>query len=69
MLEEMLQELLSRTVPALSGADQQSLTQSQQEVGKGKSIAELTLGQVVGVIRTAKFFPLAEKVLGSKLVR
>src|SRR3990172_5718739 len=69
VLEELLQHLYQRLLPKLKAKDQQTLSQKLEQIGKGKAVNELTLGQLVVLFREAELFDRSETHLGLKLPR
>lgn len=67
VLEELLKELYRRTTESLQPSDQKEVSDRLEQVGKGKTLGELTLGQLVGLFRESKLFDRAERALGKKL--
>jgi uncharacterized protein len=67
VLEGLLKELYRRTIDNVAPADQNHLLAKLEQVGKGKPVGDLTLGQIVGLFRESDFFRLAERALGRKL--
>lgn len=69
LLEEMLRHLVQQVQSRLSPADQQVIAEKLAKIGQGKPIADLTLGQIVGLYREAQLSDKLEKHLGRKLPR
>ncbi len=67
LLEALLRELYRRTSESLTGGDQQIVSETLENIGKGKPVGQLTLGQLVGLYREAKLVTKAEKALGRKM--
>jgi hypothetical protein len=67
VLEGLLKELYRRTIDNVAPPDQKQLLAKLEQVGKGKPVGDLTLGQIVGLFRESDFFRLAERALGRKL--
>src|ERR1700732_281973 len=67
ILEELLRDVYQRVVNGLSAPDHKEVSGKLGEIGKGKSVAQLSLGQLVGLFRETRLFDKAEKVLGRKL--
>ena len=69
ILEELLQHLYQTILPKLKSKDQQTISQKLEQIGKGKAVTELTLGQLVGLFREAQLFEKCEVSLGRQLPR
>ncbi len=69
VLEELLQHLYQTALPKLKAKDGQTVAQKLDQIGKGKAVTELTLGQLVGLFREAALFDLCEAILNRKLPR
>lgn len=69
LLEELLRNLYSQVHPRLSPTEQQTITDKMSKQGHGKAIAEMTLGQIVGLYREAQLFDTIEKYLNRKFPR
>jgi hypothetical protein len=69
VLEELLQHLCQSVLPKLKAKDQQTVSQKLEQVGKGKAVTDLTLGQLVGLFREADLFEKYETAFGVKLPR
>src|SRR6266446_3213224 len=67
ILEELLREIYQRVVNGLPAGEHKEIGAKLEEIGKGKSIAQLSLGQLVGLFRETRLFEKAEKILGRKL--
>jgi len=67
VLEGLLKDLYRRTIDNVAPAEQKQILAKLEEVGKGKPVGDLTLGQIVGLFRESDFFRLAERALGRKL--
>ncbi len=67
LLEALLRELYRRTSESLTGGDQRIVSETLENIGKGKPVGQLTLGQLVGLYREAKLVTKAEKALGRKM--
>ena len=67
LLEALLKELYRRTVDQVSPGDQKLITDKLEKIGKGKSVGDLTLGQITGLFREANLFDQAERALGKKI--
>jgi len=67
ILEDLLKELYRRSLEKMPPADQKELATKLEQIGKGKPLSELTLGQLVGLFREAKLFERAEQALSRKL--
>ena len=69
VLEELLRHLYQTVLPKLKAKDQQTVSQKLEQVGRGKAVTELTLGQLVGLFREAELFDKCETALGRELPR
>ncbi|MGH2521294.1 MAG: ATP-binding protein [Anaerolineales bacterium] len=69
VLEELLQHLCQSVLPKLKAKDQQTVSQKLEQIGKGKAVTDLTLGQLVGLFREAELFDKYEAAFGVKLAR
>src|SRR5260370_20541329 len=67
VLEGLLKDLYRRTIDNVAPAGQKQILAKLEDVGKGKPVGDLTLGQIVGLFRESDFFHLAERALGKKL--
>jgi len=67
VLEGLLKDLYARTINSVGPNEQKQISEKLNEVGKGRPVADLTLGQIVGLFREANLFQHAEKALGKKL--
>jgi hypothetical protein len=67
VLEELLRNLYRRTTDRVAPAEQKKISDKLEQIGKGKSVGDLTLGQIVGLFREANLFDYAQKALGKKL--
>jgi len=62
ILEDLFRWLYGELVPRLSPSEQEKVTKAL--AGFGKSVGELTLGQLVGFFRKAELLDLAGRKLG-----
>ncbi len=69
VLEELLRYLYQQVQPRLAPAEQQIIADKMSKLGHGKSIPEMTLGQIVGLFREVQLFDKIEKYLDRKLPR
>ncbi len=69
VLEELLQHLYQTALPKLKAKDGQTVAQKLDQIGKGKAVTELTLGQLAGLFREAALFDLCETALNHKFSR
>ena len=67
VLEALLKDLYRRTIDNVAPNQQKQISDKLEIVGKGKSVGELTLGQIVGLFREANLFEYAERAVGKKL--
>src|SRR5208282_4717295 len=51
----------------VSPGEQKKFSVKLEQIGKGKTVGDLTLGQIVGLYREANLFDHAEKALGKRL--
>jgi len=56
VLEGLLKELYHRTAGQLSPAEQTKISAKLEQIGKGKPVGDLTLGQLVGLFRETDLF-------------
>ncbi|MBI4630530.1 MAG: ATP-binding protein [Chloroflexi bacterium] len=69
VLETILQHLYQTTLPKLKASEAQTVSQKMEQIGKGKAVAEFTLGQLVRLFRETDFYDKCEAALGKKLSR
>ncbi len=69
LLEALLRELLSRVQPRLSAAEQKEMAEKLSRIGPNRAVAELTLGQLLGLYRDTKMIDKIERYLDKKFPR
>jgi len=67
VLEQFLRELYQEVLPKLPAAEASQLSAAQEEIGRGKSADQLTLGELVALFYKAKLINAIEKHLGISL--
>jgi len=71
IIELALRELLLRQLPVLTAADQQkinALIAKSAKGGRGNSIADFTLGQLIGILRDGNFFDAYSRATNRQVV-
>ena len=67
-IESVLRELLRHEVTRFDSKGRLKVSQAELEIGKGsKGIDEFTMGQLLGVIRTSRFFESWQRATGDDL--
>lgn len=69
VLEALLRELMTRVQQRLAASDQKEITEKLARIGQNKAVAELTLGQLLGLYRDTKLIDKLEKYLDKKFPR
>ena len=68
LIEYAMRRLLRLEVVRLEGKDRLKVNQAELQIGKGqKSIEDFTMGQLLGVIRTSRFFDAWTRSTGGSL--
>ncbi len=67
ILESALRQLFKELLPKLPPEELTKATQALEAQGKGKTVDELTLGQLVGLYREARLVKMAKERLGRDL--
>lgn len=67
LLETLLSSLYNDAFPRLPPAAQQEVVGKVESIGRGKAVADFTLGQLVGLFRETRFFDQAQTALGRDL--
>ena len=67
VLENLLRYLYHKVMGALSPHEAQKVLETLQQIGKGKKVDELTLGQLDGLFRQADLPRKLERVLGRRI--
>src|SRR5262245_10985104 len=67
VLELILRHVYAEVTSRINAADQTKLTAAVAKISAGKTVGEMTLGQLVGIFREGKVWERAETVLKKKL--